>query len=805
MVVGLFAPLCLAATPKPDVTVAADGSGQYTSIQEAISAAPMKTDPATPRWVIFVKNGTYRERVYVQRERGNIHVLGEDREKTVLVYNQYANLPGPDGKNIGTFRTPTLQVDGDGMIWENLTVANDAGKPGPRDNAPAVGQALALRADGDRLEFRGCRFLGWQDTILVNRGRHYFADCYIEGSVDFIFGAATSYFDRCHIHVVGDGYITAASTPKDAPHGLVFADCRITGAEGVKAYLGRPWRDFAQTVFLRTEMGDVIRSEGWHNWNKPQAEQTSFYSEYGNTGPGAGIAKRVDWIRPLDADEAALLTPDRVLAGSDGWNPTGVKRPVIVLVGDSTVGESSGWGPGFTVLADGALVINRGRNGRSSKSYRDEGHWDKALALHGDYYLIQFGHNDQPGKGPERETDPATTFPENLARCVDEVRASGAKPVLITSLTRRNFSKANPARLEDTLGPYADATKRIARGKVVPLINLHDISFEYCERIGPVETAKLNPLKLDGTPDTTHLAAVGGAVFGRMVADELRVAVPELAPCLRGADGAMRFGDVVYAEAGDETLRLDVSVPAGQGPFPVAILVHGGGWSRGDKRGSPPGDGADIAPWFSTLTAAKFAWFSINYRHAPKNRWPACFEDVQTAIRWVKAHAAEYGGDPTRIAIFGHSAGGHLACLAGTLTDESVRVQAVVGYAPVTNHEQDLPVRGGLSPSLQALLDRPKEPTAESLAMLRDLSPLNHVHPGMPPVLLVHGDADKTVPIQQSYDYQARLKEKGVPCELIVIPGGVHALADWRKAVPDYPDRVVGWLRAALAAPTVSK
>jgi len=311
----------MAAAPKPDVIVAADGTGQYASLQEAISAAPMKTDPATPRWVIFVKAGTYRERVYVQRERGNIHVLGEDREKTVVVYNQHANLPGPDGKIIGTFRTPTVQIDGDGMVWENLTLANDAGQPGPRPEGPAVAQALALRADGDRLEFRHCRFLGWQDTILVNRGRHYFVDCYIEGHVDFIFGAATAYFDRCHIHVLRDGYITAASTPKDQPYGYVFADCKITGVDGVMTYLGRPWRDFARTVFLRTEMSSAVRPEGWHNWNKPQAEQTTFYAEFGSTGPGANDAARVKWAKSLTAGEAAALTPAKVLGGTDGWSP----------------------------------------------------------------------------------------------------------------------------------------------------------------------------------------------------------------------------------------------------------------------------------------------------------------------------------------------------------------------------------------------------------------------------------------------------------------------------------------------------
>lgn len=321
---SLLATLCAAAAPtpaaspvtapaKPDVIVAADGSGQYTSVQEAISRAPMRTGRDDPRWVILVKPGTYRERIHVQRERGNILVRGEDAEKTVIVFNLNANLPGPDGKPVGTFRTPTLWIDADGMIWEDLTIANDAGP---------VGQALALRVDGDRVVFRRCRFLGWQDTVLTTRGRQYFSDCYIEGHVDFIFGGGTAYFDRNHIHCLRDGYITAASTPEDTAHGYVFADCRITAAEGVKTYLGRPWRDYAKTIFLRTEMTAAIRPEGWHNWNKPQAENTTFYAEYGSTGPGASPAARVPWARPLTAEHAAALTPQAVLGGTDGWDPT---------------------------------------------------------------------------------------------------------------------------------------------------------------------------------------------------------------------------------------------------------------------------------------------------------------------------------------------------------------------------------------------------------------------------------------------------------------------------------------------------
>jgi acetyl esterase/lipase len=265
---------------------------------------------------------------------------------------------------------------------------------------------------------------------------------------------------------------------------------------------------------------------------------------------------------------------------------------------------------------------------------------------------------------------------------------------------------------------------------------------------------------------------------------------------LASAGDAIVHRDIAYGQAGGEPLLLDASVPAGEGPFPVAILVHGGGWSGGDKAATE--GGAGIAPWFSTLTEANYVWFSINYRLAPKHRWPACLEDVLTAIRWVKANAATYKGDPARIALFGHSAGGQLVCQAATVVDDSVRVQAVVGFAPVTNHEQELPVRGGLSASLQALLDRPKEITPESLGFIRVLSPLNHVRPGLPPFLLVHGDADKTVPIQQSHDFQAKLRANGVECELHILPGAGHRLSDWDKVAPDYRARFVAWLDRQL-------
>jgi pectin methylesterase-like acyl-CoA thioesterase len=292
--------------------VAADGSGDFRSVQEAINASPQTSTAAQP-WTIRIKPGVYKERIYIQREKRFLRLVGEDAATTVLTFDLHANVPGPDSKPIGTFRTPSTQIDADDFTAENLTFANSAGP---------VGQALAIRIDGDRHVYRRCRFLGWQDTILVNRGRHYFEESTITGHVDFIFGGGTDWFERCEIRCLRDGYVTAASTPAETPFGYVFNRCRITGeTPEVRTYLGRPWRPFAATLFLNCEMDAVVRPEGWHNWGKPEREQTTRYAEFGSTGAGAGADARVRWAKTVTADDAAAVTVERVLAGTDGWNP----------------------------------------------------------------------------------------------------------------------------------------------------------------------------------------------------------------------------------------------------------------------------------------------------------------------------------------------------------------------------------------------------------------------------------------------------------------------------------------------------
>ncbi|MDO8544761.1 MAG: alpha/beta hydrolase [Opitutaceae bacterium] len=256
--------------------------------------------------------------------------------------------------------------------------------------------------------------------------------------------------------------------------------------------------------------------------------------------------------------------------------------------------------------------------------------------------------------------------------------------------------------------------------------------------------------------------------------------------------------DIEFANVAGESLKLDAYVPEGAGPFPAVILVHGGGWTAGDKSGGPKK--ALIAPMQEPLERAGFAWFSINYRLAPKHRYPACIEDVETAIRWVKAHAAGYRVDPRRIALSGESAGGHLVALAAVRADESTRLAAIVPFYGVF----DLPARvqpgATLLANYIALFGR-ESADAATLALLREASPLSHVKRGLPPFLLVHGDADTRVPIAQSIAMQARLRAAGVPCELFTIKGAGHGMAGWTAIAPDYKERVVAWLIRTLGTP----
>jgi len=297
-----------------NITVALDGTGQFKSVQEAIMSVPAGS--ADKPVVIRIRPGKYKELIYIQHEKRFFRLVGEDATKTVLTFDLNANLIGPDHKPITTFRTPSTVIDADDFMAENITFENSAGP---------VGQALAIRVDGDRAVFRNCRFLGWQDTLFLNRGRQYFEGCYIAGHVDFIFGAATAFFEHCHIHCLRNGYITAASTYDYYPYGFVFSNCKITGEPDAKTYLGRPWRDSANTIYLNTEMSDVVRPEGWQNWNLPAREKTARYAEFNSKGPGANPRARVAWSKQLSSSQSKRITVRAVLSGSDQWDPRSVR------------------------------------------------------------------------------------------------------------------------------------------------------------------------------------------------------------------------------------------------------------------------------------------------------------------------------------------------------------------------------------------------------------------------------------------------------------------------------------------------
>ncbi len=286
-----------------DVVVAKDGSGDYTTLQEAILSI---RDYVPERKTIFVKNGIYKEKVVIPANKCNISIVGESMDETIITYNDHAKI-----NDMGTFRSYSFKVEGDNITLYNLTIEN---------NAPMVAQAVALHLEGTKIALINCKLLGNQDTIFTGSGSalNYFKNCYIEGTTDFIFGPATAWFEDCEIYSKKNSYITAASTPEESPYGYVFYHCKLTHNDDVtKVYLGRPWRAYASVLFIDCEMGDHIRKEGWHNWGKESNEATARYMEYNNSGVGADTSGRVKWSKTLTKKEAKAFRLKKVL---DSWD-----------------------------------------------------------------------------------------------------------------------------------------------------------------------------------------------------------------------------------------------------------------------------------------------------------------------------------------------------------------------------------------------------------------------------------------------------------------------------------------------------
>jgi pectinesterase len=304
--VGLFAQQ---TGYKYDYIVAQDGTGDFTTIQEAFNATP---DLRNKRTVIFVKNGTYKEKLYLFPTKINVKLMGENVEKTIIAFDDYAQKKTRFGEEIGTSGSSSFFLYGNDFEAQNITFENSAGP---------VGQAVTVRTDGDRVIFSNCRFLGFQDTLYPHgeKSRQYYKNCYIEGTVDFIFGWSTAVFDSCTIYCKRSGFIAAASTLQETKYGFVFIGCRITGDVPANSYyLGRPWRPYAKTVYIGCFLDKLINPEGWHNWDNTENTKTAYYAEYKNYGPGADTTKRVSWSHQLTDEQAKDYTVEKIF---EDWKP----------------------------------------------------------------------------------------------------------------------------------------------------------------------------------------------------------------------------------------------------------------------------------------------------------------------------------------------------------------------------------------------------------------------------------------------------------------------------------------------------
>ena len=528
--------------------VAKDGTGDFETIQAAIDAIPENSREA----VLLIKNGVYEERVIVWRD--HVRLVGESAEDTIITWSANARELEAQGHEQGTFLSFTMIVTGQDVTVEKLTVRNDAG------DGRQVGQAVAVYAAGDRGVWRDCRLIAHQDTLFcgpvkpavvdsiapypcsaqqvpqVNEpahtdGRQYFENCCIQGDVDFIFGSYRCWFERCTLFMdQRGGWYTAANTPEDQPFGFVFHQCTLTGScDTGMAYLGRPWRKFARTVFLHCDMDAHVAPLGFIDWDEERMV-TPLLGEYGTTGVRADQSMRHPRQKRLTDEEAAVITRDAVL---NGWQPDRY-LPTWYLCGDSTMADYGpdrwpmmGWGQKLQDLLPDSLVENRAVNGRSSKSFVDEGrlHAIDCCIRPGDTLVICFSHNDEKDD-PLRHTTPEGTFPQYLQMYIDTARRHQAEPILATPIPRRNFSEEG--RLLATHGAYPDAIRALAKAQQVRLVDLERAVSQLFNQEGPEKTKAIfchvpagSPNYPEGCADNSHLQEHGAAMVASVYYDLL--------------------------------------------------------------------------------------------------------------------------------------------------------------------------------------------------------------------------------------------------------------------------------------------
>ncbi len=340
-----------------DIVVAKNGYGKFKSVQSALNSIPSGNIKPIR---ILIKKGIYKEVVTIDASKSNITLIGEGAKETILTYNNHAGTKLANGDTLNTWTCASFFVYGNDFHAENICFQNDAGF--------TAGQAVALRIEGNRASFKNCSMIGNQDVLFLSGSgvKHYFEKCYIEGTTDFIFGAATAVFNQCTVHCKKNSHITAASTNSIIPFGFVFYYCKLTADSNInKVSLGRPWSPTASVTYINCWLGKHIVEEGWNNWKNPANESTARYAEYNSIGPGANTTQRVNWSKQLTYDEAKDLTIEKVLGN---WKPVTMytnpiihadyRDPDVIRVGNDyyMIASSFNQVPGLPILHSTDLV-----------------------------------------------------------------------------------------------------------------------------------------------------------------------------------------------------------------------------------------------------------------------------------------------------------------------------------------------------------------------------------------------------------------------------------------------------------------
>ncbi|MEO6404539.1 MAG: pectinesterase family protein [Ferruginibacter sp.] len=309
LVICLFTVYFIGSAQKR-LTVAKDRSGNYKTIQAALDAIPASNKESV---IIYIRKGIYKEVIVMDASKSHIRLIGEDKNNTTITFDNHAGTKLVNGDTLNTWTCATVFIYGNDIKVENIHFENNAGF--------TAGQAVAIRVEGTRVAFKNCAFTGFQDVLFLSGSgvKHYFESCYIEGTTDFIFGAATAVFKNCHIHSKKNSHVTAASTNNIIPFGFVFFNCTLTADSNVnKVSLGRPWSPTASVTYINCNLGNHIIPEGWNNWKNPANELTARYAEYKSTGQGANPQARVSWAKQLTDDEAKKFTIKNIFGE---WNP----------------------------------------------------------------------------------------------------------------------------------------------------------------------------------------------------------------------------------------------------------------------------------------------------------------------------------------------------------------------------------------------------------------------------------------------------------------------------------------------------